>query len=222
MRSLDEMRPKIVELTDEKLALSEKIDGLEKTIGARDNVIAQLESSLEELREEKVSVERDRDGLRSTLEGERSALQKDSTELQQAYSELQSELTAAQRKAQDLEDERDKLRLVANSNVEEIRRLTDNLRLQTTQLDTLRAEIEERTEAQAESSEFLERAQTEMEAFRGELAQRDDMLVISKPGNQLLACTSCITFHINVYYLSPCTIGRRHSHRHCPHSTRYT
>ncbi|KAM5535998.1 hypothetical protein V8D89_010256 [Ganoderma adspersum] len=176
MRSLDEMRPKIVELTDEKLALSEKIDSLEKTIRARDNVIAQLESSLDELREEKVSVERDRDGLRSTLEGERSALQKDSTELQQAYSDLQSELTAAQRMTQDLEDERDKLRLVANSNVEEIRRLTDNLRLQTTQVDTLRAEIEERTQAQAESSEFLERAQTEMETLRAEHAQKDEEL----------------------------------------------
>lgn len=176
MRSLDEMRPKIVELTDEKLALGEKIDSLEKTLGARDNVIAQLESNLEELREEKVSIERDRDGLRSTLEGERSALQKDSTELQQAYSELQSELTAAQRATQDLEDERDKLRLVANSNVEEIRRLTDNLRLQTTQVDTFRAEIEERTQAQAESSDFLERAQTEMETLRAEHAQKDEEL----------------------------------------------
>ncbi len=176
MRSLDEMRPKIVELTDEKLMLSEKIDSLEKTIGARDNVIAQLESSLEELREEKVSVERDRDGLRSTLESERSALQKDSTELQQAYSELQSELTTAQRKAQDLEDERDRLRLVANSNVEEIRRLTDNLRLQTTQVVALRAEVEERTQAQTESSEFLERAQTEMETLRAEHAQKDEEL----------------------------------------------
>ncbi|KAI1794014.1 hypothetical protein LXA43DRAFT_884897 [Ganoderma leucocontextum] len=176
MRSLDEMRPKIVELTDGKLMLSEKIDSLEKTIGARDNVIAQLETSLEELGEEKVSVERDRDGLRSTLDGERSALQKDSTELQQAYSELQTELTAAQRRAQDLEDERDKLRLVANSNVEEMRRLTDSLRLQTTQADALRMEVEERTQAQTESSEFLERAQTEMETLRAEYAQKDEEL----------------------------------------------
>ena len=197
MRSLDEMRPKIVELTDEKLALNEKIDGLEKTIGTRDNVIAELEASLEELREEKVSVEQDRDGLRSTLEGERSALQKDSTELQQAYSKLQSEFTAAQKKAQNLEDERDKLRLVANSNVEEIHRLTDSLRLQTAQVDTLRAEVEDLTRARTESSEFLERTQTEMETLRAENAQKDEQL------EQLREATSSVLSRSDLSQFQP-------------------
>ncbi|TBU34435.1 hypothetical protein BD309DRAFT_640915 [Dichomitus squalens] len=176
MRSLDEMRPKIVELTDEKLMLSEKVESLEKTVHARDNVIAQLETSLEELRDEKVSIERDRDGLRSALESERSALQKDSTELQQAYSELQAELTTARKSVLDLEDERDKLRQVANSNVEEVRRLMDSLQSRTAQINALRTELAERTQAQNEASEFLGRAQAEMETLRAELAQKDEEL----------------------------------------------
>ena len=197
MRSLDEMRPKIVELTDEKLMLSEKAQSLENTIHARDNVIAQLEASLEELRDEKVSIERDRDGLRSALEGERAALQKDSTELQQAYSELQAQLTATRKSVQDLEDERDKLRQVANSNVEEIRRLVDSVQSQTAQINALRTELAERTRAQNEASEFLGRAQAEMETLRAELAQKDEELERLREAASASASASDASSHVD-------------------------
>ena len=49
------------------------------------------------------------------------------------------------------------MRLVANSNVDEIRRLTDNLHTQSSQLTTLRSELGERTQAQSEAEDFLER-----------------------------------------------------------------
>ncbi|KAI0756536.1 hypothetical protein C8Q80DRAFT_1090226, partial [Daedaleopsis nitida] len=176
MRSLDEMRPKIVELTDEKLMLSDKAETLEKTVQARDGVIAQLETALEELRDEKTSVERERDALKSALEKERTALQTDSTELQKAYSDLQSELTSARKTISDLEDERATLRLVSNSNVDEIRRLTDTLQSQSTQLNTLRSELGERTQAQTEAQEILERAQADVETLRAEQSQKDEEL----------------------------------------------
>ncbi|KAI0673603.1 hypothetical protein C8Q78DRAFT_1017957 [Trametes maxima] len=176
MRSLDEMRPKIVELTDAKLVLSEKVDSLEKTVQNRDTVIAQLEAKAEELREEKDSSERDRDDLKKALAAERATQEKDSSEIQQAYSEMQVELAAARRDVQDLEDERNKLRQVSNSNVEEIRRLTDTLQSQSVQLSSLRSDLNERTEAQAEAAEFLSRAQAEMETLRTDLAQKDEEL----------------------------------------------
>ncbi|CDO73152.1 hypothetical protein BN946_scf185007.g207 [Trametes cinnabarina] len=176
MRSLEEMRPKIVELTDAKLALSEKVDSLETTIQSRDAVIAQLRTSIEELRREKESVEGDRDRLQAALDAERSALEKDSTELQQAYSELQTELARARKSVQDLEDERDKLRQLSNSNVEEIRRLTDSVHTQSSQLSSLRGELGERIQALTEAQEFLESAQTEMESLRAELVQKDEEL----------------------------------------------
>lgn len=176
MRSLDEMRPKIVELTDAKLVLSDKVDSLEKAIQSRDAVIAQLEANIEELRLEKESGERERIRLQAALDAERAAQEKDSSELQQAYTELQTELAAARKNVQDLEDERTKLRQVSNSNVEEIRRLTDSVHSQSTQLSSLRAELGERTQAQTEAQEFLGRAQAEMESLRSEVAQKDEEL----------------------------------------------
>ncbi len=176
MRSLDEMRPKIVELTDAKLQLSEKADSLENTVQSRDAVIAQLESDLDELRQQKESTEQERDRLSAALDAERATLQKDSSEIQQAYAELQTELLAAQKDVRDLEDERNKLRQVSNSNVEEIRRLTDSLQAHSTQVSSLRSEPGEHTRAQAEAEEFLARAQAEQESLRAELAQKDEEL----------------------------------------------
>ncbi|KAI0830783.1 hypothetical protein BC628DRAFT_902645 [Trametes gibbosa] len=176
MRSLDEMRPKIVELTDAKLQLSEKVDSLEKTIQGRDADIAQLESDVEELRQQKESTERERDRLDAALHADRATQEKDSSELQQAYSALQSEHAAAQKNVQDLEEERNKLRQVSNSNVEEIRRLTDSLQSQITTVSALRSELGEQAQAQTEAEEFLARAQAEMESLRTELAQKDEEL----------------------------------------------
>lgn len=190
MRSLDEMRAKVVELTDEKVVLSEKVDTLQSTLHARDGVISRLEAVVEQVRSDTVAVVRERDELKSALENERAALQKDSTELQQAYSELQAELTAARKTVADLEDERIKLRQLSNSNVDEIRRLTDSLQTQSSQLSSLRSELAERTQAQSEAQEFLERAQAEMESLRAEQAQKDEELdrlreAASVPSSQL-------------------------------------
>ncbi|KAH9858271.1 hypothetical protein C2E23DRAFT_865184 [Lenzites betulinus] len=176
MRSLDEMRPKIVELTDAKLLLSENADSLQKTIQARDADIAQLESELDELRQQKESAEHERDRLAAALAADRTTQAKDASELQRAYAELQAEHAAAQKGVQDLEEERNKLRQLSNSNVEEIRRLTDSLQAQTTHAAALRAELAEQAQAQAEGADFLARAQADMEALRAELAQKDDEL----------------------------------------------
>ena len=176
MRSLEEMRAKVVELTDEKLVLSEKVDAFQGTIHARDGVISRLEAVLEQVRGETIAVERERDELKGALANERAALQKDSSELQQAYSELQAELAAARKEVTDLEEERAKLRQLSNSNVDEIRRLTDTLQTQSSQVASLRSELAERTQAQSEAQEFLGRAQAEMEALRGEQAQKDEEL----------------------------------------------
>ena len=176
MRSLEEMRAKVVELTDEKLVLSEKVDTFQGTIHARDGVISRLEAVLEQVRGETIAVERERDELKGALANERAALQKDSTELQQAYSELQTELAAARKEVTDLEEERAKLRQLSNSNVDEIRRLTDTLQTQSSQVASLRSELAERTQAQSEAQEFLGRAQAEMEALRAEQAQKDEEL----------------------------------------------
>ena len=176
MRSLDEMRPKLVELTDEKLRLSEKTDALEATVRARDAVIAQLEATADELRDEAATASDSRAKLENTLAGERAALTKDASELQQAYAELQTELADARKAVTGLEDERATLRQVANSNVGEVRRLTDALQAHGAQLAAARGELAEQAQAAAEARDFLARAQADMEALRLDAAQKDEEL----------------------------------------------
>ena len=54
----------------------------------------------------------------------------------------------------DLEDERDKLRQVVDSNIEKIRRLVDSVQPQTAQINALETELVVRTRAQNEASDF--------------------------------------------------------------------
>lgn len=85
MRSLDEMRNKVIELTDEKVNLAERVDGLEGALQNRDSTIAQLESTVEELRNEQDLVRKECDEVAATLEKERAFSNQNSSELQQAY-----------------------------------------------------------------------------------------------------------------------------------------
>ncbi|KAH9920189.1 uncharacterized protein BXZ73DRAFT_80145 [Epithele typhae] len=143
MRSLDEMRPKIVELTDEKLRLSERMDSLEKTVANRDAIIAHLEGTIEDAKDEMAAVQRER----------------------RAHCRPQT--------GGDAEGDRTKLRAAVVAREDELRRLSADAQAQAKQLAALRAELAEQADAQAEASEFLARAQADAEALRADAAQKD-------------------------------------------------
>jgi len=96
MRSLDEMRPKIVELTGDKVELGDKIASLEHALRNRDAMIAELESNVEELRDQYEETSKQREEGVAQREKEQSSAQASLTELQKAYTELQRELEEAQ------------------------------------------------------------------------------------------------------------------------------
>lgn len=174
MRSLDEMRPKIVELTDIKLELTERVNSLENSLGDRDGIIAQLESSLHELREHKEVVDellRDAESLR---EADRSAAQDNVAELQQGYTEMQSELEAALASVRELEVERSSHRQAAARQLEELEKLNATVHSLKEEAASLRGELEERKLAEVENGEILERARTDVEILRSELATKEE------------------------------------------------
>ena len=174
MRSLEEMRPKIVELTDTKLDLGEKVDGLTKTVRARDDAIAQLEGAVEELREKHARAESRVGELTNVLAKERSSSDESATELQRGYSEIQKELEEARKTAGTLETERSEYRSMAAQRSQEVDRLTASVQAYTEQLASLKDELEDRKEAEDNAHQVLERTRTEMETLRADLAAKEN------------------------------------------------
>ncbi|EPQ60138.1 hypothetical protein GLOTRDRAFT_30795, partial [Gloeophyllum trabeum ATCC 11539] len=163
------MRPKLVELTNEKLELSERIEGLEKQLRARDSTIEGLEVSSEQLRQEKEEIDRNLKNLEATLSKEQSSRQETFSELQEAYSNLQAELDATRQELQNLQSSKAALVRTTAEQKEELFRVTAASQAKDEQLLSLQRELEERTEAQAEDQDFLEHARTELENLRREV-----------------------------------------------------
>lgn len=173
MRSLDEMRPKIVELMDIKLELTEKINSLDNSLRERDGVIAQLESSLHELREQKEIVDEQLREVESLRENDRATAQDNVAELQRGYTEMQNELDGALASVRELEIERSSHRQTAARQLEEIEKLSSSNQSLKEEVASLRSDLEERKLAEVEKEEFLERARTDVEVLRAEVASKD-------------------------------------------------
>ncbi|KAL6307643.1 hypothetical protein BKA93DRAFT_747343 [Sparassis latifolia] len=176
MRNVNEMRPKIVELTNAKLDLTDKADSLQNALRARDATIAQLEASLDELRDGKEQADRERQAAKVTLEKERSSSHESTLELHKAYTELQLELEQTRSSIQDLEAERANYHQMTERHFEEVDHLSSTLQTHMEQLSQLRIELEERQRAQEEAQDFLEHTRGEMDALRAELASKDEEL----------------------------------------------
>ncbi|KAJ7150289.1 hypothetical protein C8R46DRAFT_500488 [Mycena filopes] len=174
MRSLDEMRPKIVELTGVKLELGEKIDGLQHTLRSRDVTIGQLEADMDELRDQKEQADQRLQEVLSQREKDRSLAQASSGELQKAYADLREELDLSSDSIRSLEAERASHRQESVKRLEEIERLTATSNTQQDELSVLRQELEERRTDQDEEQDFLARAQNEIESLRSDIAVKDE------------------------------------------------
>uniref|UniRef100_A0A8H8CPA8 Uncharacterized protein n=1 Tax=Psilocybe cubensis TaxID=181762 RepID=A0A8H8CPA8_PSICU len=173
MEAVDEMRPKIVELTSTKLELSERVENLEHTLRNRDSVISQLENDLGEAREQNEQIEATWKKRMEEQEKRHKETQNGVTDIQKAYTELQEELNSALASVKNLETQRTNQHQEASRLLEEVERLTILLQTQGEELDAVRHELEARNEAHEEEQDFLERAQNEIETLRAEISARD-------------------------------------------------
>ena len=142
MRSLEEMRPKIVELTGAKLDLAEKVESLEHNLRNRDSVIAQLESDLDEFRDKHEQMEQVWKGKLASQEKRQLEAQSSSSDLQKAYDEIQEELDSALVSLRSLESQRTNQHQEASRRLEEISHLSSLSHAQGKELDALRQELE--------------------------------------------------------------------------------
>lgn len=174
MRSLDEMRPKIVELTGDKVELGNKVDSLEHALRKRDAMIVKLETAIEEVRDEYEDLKKEREGATVQREREQSSVQASLTELQKAYAELQSELDEARTSLHGMEAERTNHHRVASRQLDEIDRLTSSSRAQADEFSSVKKQLEEHMNLEEEDRGFIERAQEEIEALRAELISSEE------------------------------------------------
>lgn len=147
MRSLDEMRPKIVELTGAKLDFAEKVESLEHTLRGRDSFISQLENDLGEARDQLEQVENSWKTKLTEQEKKHREIQNGNTDIQKAYAELQEEMDTALASLRNLESQRATQHQEAARRLEEMERLTNLSQTQAEELDDLRKELDARTKA---------------------------------------------------------------------------
>ncbi|KAJ3993105.1 hypothetical protein F5050DRAFT_1801422 [Lentinula boryana] len=176
MHSLNEMRPKIVELTGIRLELTEKASELERVIQNQESTIGQLGLSLEEARADAEASEKRLRDLLSEREKERLSAQDNDSDLQKAHTQLQLELDSAVASVRSFEADRAMRRNEAMQHVEEIARLEQLASTQSEELAALQHEIFRRQNDQSEDRSFLEVAQNEIESLRQEVALKDEEL----------------------------------------------
>lgn len=173
MRSLDEMRPKIVELTGIRLELSEKVHALNRSLHERDSTISDLERQLEIAQDTASSATQGRERVDSEREKERVDAEKSLDELQKAYAELQNQLDDSLASARELEADRKTQRQTSV-------RLQDQMDMQiakehkhSDEVAVLQTRLEEQQRAGQESETLLEQLQLEVENLRAELTNKD-------------------------------------------------
>ena len=155
MRSLEEMRPKIVELTGTKLDLAEKVETLEHNLRSRDAVVAQLELDLEESRDKYEQWEQVWKAKLAWQEKRQIEAQGSSADLQKAYTEVQEELDSALVSLRSLEAQRTNQHQEASRRLEEIAQLSLLSHTQGQELDALRQEVEARQKAHVRHMGFI-------------------------------------------------------------------
>ncbi|KZO90229.1 hypothetical protein CALVIDRAFT_531604 [Calocera viscosa TUFC12733] len=182
LSSLEELRPKVVELNNEKIELGDRLDEMAKQLRERDGVIAQLENNLEEAR---ASAEAEGAKLRQALADahkHHSSKEKELSDLVKTHDELQRELESALASAKELEADRTALRknmITAQEQVDRFKtgteaRVSEHASIQR-ELDDYKRRLEEleveSNQSIQELEEALRSAQTEAETLRAEVSK---------------------------------------------------
>lgn len=176
LTALEEVRPRVVELQDARMALTEKVNALEARVRERDAVIASLEADTHEAHARAEAAEEQLREAQALQERERAQAQDTTDELQRGYAELQTELEEARSAVRDLEVERASNRQLVSRQAAEIDSWSSERRALRDELSAVRREADEAKLAHAEQEEFLERARTEAESLRTELEARTEEL----------------------------------------------
>ena len=144
MRSLDELRTKVMELTEDKIHLSDNLSHQDHALRDQDSIIAKLETSLEEAKQETEVIRKEWKDKLSKAEQRWTQASVSSSEMEQRLSDIQKELDDVLNNTLALEAERQLLRQDAQARLREVEQLSNSLRSQAAEITKLRYELNER------------------------------------------------------------------------------
>ncbi|KAI9570207.1 hypothetical protein HD554DRAFT_390862 [Boletus coccyginus] len=176
MESLEDMRPKIVELTSVKLELMEQIERLEHEKRSRDTLITKLEMALNEGTEreaEEAKLRRESDAHRKK---DNQSLQQSVEDLQRGYSLLEAELQSAQATVKTLETERTRMRQIEVRQADLSNRMNTEARHREEDISQLESALASSRKNEAEQSQLINHYRTEIEALQSELVDKEEEL----------------------------------------------
>lgn len=174
MRSLDEMRPKIVELSSAKLELMEQLEQATAAIRQKDNAISELEAQLESTHASLEELRREYGKREKEQEKEKISAEAGQVELQKAYNELQARFDDTVAATREMEADRMKQRQVAARLQEEVDLLRSIGQVRQEEIDLLRSQMDEREQASDDGQRLLEELQQEIEGLRSDIANKEE------------------------------------------------
>ena len=181
MASLNEMRPKLVELTEEKLNLTDRVGTLEAQKRELQAAVGKVEEELDETRVQVEVLTQEREKGQNAKASEMERLKREIEETKTHTTQVEDELQGALASVRDLEAERGIHRQAVERYQHEMDRLDAELAALRVQIGTLQGEAVE-TQAQHDQAltafedtrVVLERANMEIESLRGDLVAREE------------------------------------------------
>ncbi|KIM33049.1 hypothetical protein M408DRAFT_20362 [Serendipita vermifera MAFF 305830] len=183
MASLNEMRPRVMALTEEKLNLTEHIEKVEESRYELEKTVGRLEVAAEEARARYEALEAEKLALEASRDGDQESMAQEMERHVQAISQAEDELQSALKSVRDLESERAIHRQAVERYQHEMDRLDAELAELRAQYSTLQDDFsiaqnarEQDAAVLEESHGVVERANAEVEALRQELFTKDEEL----------------------------------------------
>jgi myosin protein heavy chain len=183
MASLNEMRPRVMALTEEKLSLTEHIEKLEESRHALEGTVSALEIAVEESRARYDVLETEKLAVEAHREDDQNSMAQEIDRHLQALSQTEEELQSALKSVRDLESERAIHRQAVERYQDEMDKLDAELAELRAQYTTLQDEFaisqnarEQDAAILEESHGVVERANAEVEALRSELYSKEEEL----------------------------------------------
>lgn len=183
MASLNEMRPRVMALTEEKLNLTEHIEKMEDSRYALEKTVGALEEAAEEARARYEALEAEKLALETSRDHDQEGMAQEMERHLQAISQTEEELQSALKSVRDLESERAIHRQAVERYQNEMDRLDAELADLRAQYTTLQDDFsiaqnarEQDAAVLEESHGVVERANAEVEALRNELFSKEEEL----------------------------------------------
>ncbi|KIL71612.1 hypothetical protein M378DRAFT_174842 [Amanita muscaria Koide BX008] len=171
MRSLDEMRPKIVELTSEKLNLTEKVESLQHSLHNSEAAIDKLKSSLDDACSQVDQTNEQWQMKWSQRDKEHDQALSVSSDIHKAHAESQHQLNEALQSLRNLESQRTTQH---QELVDEIGCLDATNAAQREELSTLRKDLHAQQLAQKQQIELLDQATNEIRLLQAQLQANEE------------------------------------------------